>query len=422
VTGVLIKQKDILKQGLAMNSKLGHYIVNGKQFSNKLDAILHANLTKAEVSWDFNKDILDKVQWEKEPPGSIDMIYAERARQIREKYDYVIIMASGGADSTNVVHSFLDNGIHVDEIIAGAPISGLKNLDINANDTSAENTVAETMLAQLPFMHKISQKYPNIKLTIHDYFEDILELKTDEWIYEACGHWIHHSAATRHSLDKFKHLKDLAEQGKTIGVVYGIDKPIIVRAETGYIYLMIPDTVVNIVTPHFKERYTNVESVFFYYAVDFPELMVKQVHELSRWLFKPENAKMRDTILYDKAKPQSFNDSADKHSTWQRTIVPCIYPAIFPDFSKVWQADKQGFGFNGGNQIDAWVYKLHKSHRFVEMVDSDLNRFLKQVDPKYLMTIDGNLGWKGFVNYWKIGHESQFMPIDYNTINIATPT
>lgn len=337
-----IKQKDILKHGLTMNHKIGHYVVNGKKFFNKLDAILHANLTKAEVSWDFNKDILDRVQWEKEPPRSINMIYAERARQIREKYDYVIIMASGGADSSNVVYSFLDNGIHVDEIIAGAPISGLKNLKINANDTSAENTIAETMLAQLPFMHKISQKYPNIKLTIHDYFEDILELKTDEWIYEACGHWIHYSAATRHSLDKFKHLKDLAEQGKTIGVVYGIDKPIIVRSETGYLYCMIPDSISNIVTPHFKERYTNVESVFFYYAVDFPELMVKQVHELSRWLYKPENAKLRDTILHDKAKPPSFNDCAKRRGVWQRTIVRCIYPAIFPDFSKVWQADKQG--------------------------------------------------------------------------------
>jgi antirestriction protein len=125
-------------------------------------------------------------------------------------------MLSGGADSSNVLYSFLNNNIRVDEVIAYGPFCGIKNLDVNLQDKRPENTVAETLVTQMPLINMISQKYPNIKITLHDYFEDILKMKSDEWIYESAGHWIHYSGSTRHSLDKFHHLRNLAEAGKKI--------------------------------------------------------------------------------------------------------------------------------------------------------------------------------------------------------------
>jgi hypothetical protein len=391
-----------------MNNKLGYYRVGHHVFHNKLQAILYANPTKADITWHFNEEVFDSCDWTVEPPVSLDMLYAERARQIREQFDYVIVMASGGADSTNVIYSFLNNDIRIDEVIASAPISGLKNWKVDLTDTSANNTITETMVAQIPLLDKLSKTHPNIKLTIHDYFDDIVNLKTDEWIYESSSHWIHFSGATRHSLDRISHIRKLAEAGKRVGVVYGIDKPIICRAESGNLYTVIMDPVVNVVTPHFKDRYPNVESILFYYSPDLPELLIKQAHEVCRWIYKPENAHAK-SVLWDKSKSIEFNASVERGGKYQRVIIPCIYPSIEERFS-VWQAKKQGLGFRGGFQIDNWILRMYKNERFVQLVESDLKLFVNKIDKKYIISDDKNDGFVRFYRYWKIGHESRFMP------------
>jgi hypothetical protein len=90
-----------------MNPKLGFYSVGNKIFHNKIQAILEANKTLADVDWNFNRAILDHLDWTTEPATSLKDLYAARARQIREQHDYVILMVSGGADSTNILYSFL---------------------------------------------------------------------------------------------------------------------------------------------------------------------------------------------------------------------------------------------------------------------------------------------------------------------------
>jgi hypothetical protein len=367
---------------IEQRNKFGHYIVNNKIFNNKLHAILHANETLADVDWYFNDAEFNSVDWTLEPNITLEDCYKLRAQQIRDSYDYVIIMYSGGADSTNVLTSFLNNNIKVDEIIAGAPLSGLKNYDFNKR-TDATNQIGETYYAQLPQLEKYHQLFPNVKITIHDYFEDILALKDDSWIYENLGHWIHHSAGARHSLDKFTHIKALAEAGKRIAVVYGIDKPVLGVGRDDNMYVSFMDSIANIVTPHFKDRYTNVESVFFYYTPDMPELMVKQAHVLTKWLYMAGNDNLREKILHDRRKSLAYDPEKGKH--WQRAIVPCIYPGIDHARGLIWQADKQTRDIAGGFQIDDWIPKLHKDLRVNQMVKSDLSLFLKNINDKYFL-------------------------------------
>lgn len=399
-----------------MNTKLGYYKVGSHIFYNKLQAILYANPTRADITWHFNNEVFDNCNWLVEPPISLEILYAERARQLREQFDYIIIMASGGADSTNVIYTFLNNNIRVDEIVASAPISGLNNWTVDVKDKSPGNIISETTLAQLPLLDKISKSHPNIKLTVNDYFTDILNFKTDEWIYESSSHWIHFSGATRHSLDKFHHIRDLAESGKRIGVIYGIDKPIICRAMSGNLYTVVMDPVVNIICPHFKDKYPNVESVMFYYSPDLPELMIKQAHEVCRWIYKPENEHAR-AVLWDKSKSHDFNLSNERASIYQRSIVPCIYPTIKEQYN-VWQALKQGIGFRGGFQLDEWIFKLHGREKFVQMVQSDLKLFVSKIDNKYLANEDKNDGFLRFYQYWKIGHEKDFFQQKHNELSI----
>lgn len=391
-----------------MNSKLGFYQVNNQIFYNKVQAILFANQTLSDVTWDFNISEFKKFSWTTEPETSLRDLYSIRAKQIREQSDYVILMVSGGADSTNMLYSFLDNNIRVDEVIAAAPYSGLKNWKFDPKDTSFNGMISETKFAQLPLMDKISKSHPNIRITLHDYFEDMMTLKTDEWIYENLGHWIHLSGGTRHSLDKFSHIKDLAEGGSKISVVYGIDKPVIYRAVSGNLYTIFMDTATSIITTHFKDRYPNVESVLYYYASDLPELMIKQAHELCRWMYLPENQYARN-LLWDRSKSDEFINHPRRGSHWQRSIVPAIYYPTM-EHQNMWQADKAGNqGITSGRKMDSWLYKLHGDSKMIQMAESDINLFTKNIDTKYFVS-DKMSGFTPCSNYWKIGHESDFMP------------
>jgi len=69
------------------------------------------NPAEARASRSFNVD------WTKEPKESFKELCRQRAEQIRDTYDYVIVYFSGGSDSTTVMNAFLDNGIKIDEVV-----------------------------------------------------------------------------------------------------------------------------------------------------------------------------------------------------------------------------------------------------------------------------------------------------------------
>jgi hypothetical protein len=391
------------------NNFLGYYKTNGQIFTDKLSCILEAQKTLSDITWHFNDDVFQKVNWNIEPQLTLDEYYKLRAQQIRDRFDYVIIMCSGGADSTNVLYSFLNNNIRVDEIVSGAPLSGLKNWNFNDKDYSANNTISETKFALFPLLNKVASHHPSIKITINDWFEDVIQYKTDEWLYNS-GDWISPTSACDRSLDKFKHLVDLAESGKKIAVVYGIDKPMIRFSNNGNINLRIFDSAINIARQPFKTNYSNVERVLFYYTPELPEMMVKQCHIVSKYLHKAENKHIIEYIhALQNVANQSFElqglnfsgrtDDRPK-GEYQRAIVPAIYPQTYhSNFKDVFQCKKAWGTFM--NEQHSWFYELHKDAKIYEMMKSDFQSFYKNIDSKYLK--DSGAGFKTFSNYYKIG-------------------
>jgi hypothetical protein len=355
------------------------YKTNGKFFSNKIDAIMEANSIKADITWDFYSDVLSKVDWSCEPAASLDSLYKDRATSIREAYDYVVVLCSGGADSTNVLRSFLKNGIRVDEVIASAPLEGLRDYKFNSTDTSHNNTISETLYAQMPLIREISQKYTDVKITIHDYFRDILDYKTDDWLLR-CDDWIHPSSAARYRFERHAHLRDLADSGKRVAFVYGIDKPHLVLSDEKDIYTVFSDLAVNVARPPFDRDYTNVDTVMFYWDHSCTNLLVKQAHVLMRWLLLPENniprSYLHDTTLHKHA---TFESMREMNSKFQRAIVPCIYESTH---TAIFQAEKPTKLFLG--EHDNWFYKHHSSTMSHQMMVSDTRAFYKTIDKKYL--------------------------------------
>jgi hypothetical protein len=400
-----------------ISSNVGYYKTNGKSFSEKIEAVIEANTTKADIEWDFNDQVWNSVDWTAEPALDLNELYKIRAQQIRDKYDYVVVFSSGGSDSRNMTYAFLKNGIRIDEIVAGAPSSGLNSWDKDLTSQKPENTITETFAAQMPFMHEISVNYPNVRLTNHDYFIDMINYKPDEWI-KKCGNYIHPTYAARYNLERYDHLKKILDSGKTIGFVYGIDKPFL-TIHKGQVWSLIYDYGVSNAFQAIDHPLANVE--LFYWSHDLPELVIKQSHVVAKIAHLPENShSIMDTIYNDSR--ENFLEIYKKNSMrYQRAIVPYIYPMLE---ELPWQCAKPALVFMG--EHDAWFDKLHKGTRPHQLIMSDYDRFVKSIDPKYFRTrtqnwdvpveeyeqLDPNhvIGFKPFIKKKKIGPVLNFLP------------
>ena len=99
-----------------MNKKLGFYTIGTSVFESKIQACILANKVLKEMNqsihplrllqWNFNDEVFEAYDWTKEPEKTLDQLYDARARDIREKYDHVIVSYSGGADSHNMLMAF----------------------------------------------------------------------------------------------------------------------------------------------------------------------------------------------------------------------------------------------------------------------------------------------------------------------------
>ena len=409
-----------------MKKEIGYYKVNDKIFGNKFDAVMYAQQTGATLSWWFFDEQLNSLDWKKEPDLSLDELYKLRAQQIRNQYDYIVVFCSGGADSTNVIKTFINNNIKVDEIIALAPMSGLQNYNFNRTDISENNTISETKFALFPLLNDIASSNPNIKITINDFFEEMTSYKEEDWLFNSCGNIV--TVLTSHFTDvyKFKHIDELIQKGKRIGLVYGTDKPLIRIGPEGQLSFVLIDAGVNYLNMPAERELPSVDRVLFYWTPDLPEIMIKQSHVVAKAIRLPENYQLhegmktsfpyygnssfKDRIDYRiknnidpidtdlMLEKYLSNEHYDAKSTllsyktiYQRKIVPFIYPSTYSNDLFQCQKVNSDFGFFTKDQ--AWVHELHKSTRISDMVKSGVKTLYNSINPMYL-NIDGT----GFLN------------------------
>lgn len=422
-----------------MKTDIGYYIVNGVKYSSKFDAVMAAKETNSTIDWNFFDDIFSKVNWNLEPVQTLDELYRIRAQQIRDRYDYVIVFCSGGADSNNVIRTFLNNNIHVDEVIGLAPMSGLRNWDFNSQNLDESNTITETKFALLPLLNEISNINPKIKITINDFFEDITKYKDEDWTYQSCGNIV--TVLTSHFTDvlKFPHIDKLINQNKRIALVYGTDKPVIRITDSGNLYFIFADSGINYLNmPADRER-PLVDRVLFYWSPDLPEMLVKQSHVVAKAITMPQYKHIKE---YLRARPKaesigSFQDLIkmqelsgkdpvtkqdilnkfspfNKENTiptvfsgksiYQRTIVPFIYPSTYSkDLFQCQKVDADAGFFTKDQQ---WVHDLHKNTKVSEMVISGVNSLYNSIPARYL-----NMNGTGFINhikYYQFGKVTDF--------------
>jgi hypothetical protein len=421
--------------------KLGFYSVNSKQFSNKFEAVLEAQKTNAVVEWNFFDDIFNNANWHQEPELSLDQFYKLRAQQIRDEYDYVIVFCSGGADSTNVIKTFINNNIRVDEVIGIAPMSGLKNWDFDQTNISDLNTISETKFALLPLLNELSNL--GIKTTLYDFFEDILKYKDEEWTFNSCGNIV--TALTSHftNVGQIPHIRQLIDSGKKIALVYGTDKPTIKASPTGDLFFVFGDSGINYLNMPENRAYPNVDRVLFYWTPDMPEMLIKQAHVVGRIVHTPQFKDIFDNEvlvdqrvrflhdashqdLIDKKIVESFkqdeifkNYTSKKsqytkiinytsyRSIYQRAVVPYLYPSTYS--KNLFQAQKIELTEGFFTRDQDWIHVLHAGTRVSDMILSGTKMLYKSISPRYL-NYKGT-GFKTITKRYKFGNSTQFSPV-----------
>ena len=112
-------------------NEYGYFIYNNQFFVNKqevLEKALELNDPIPNIQFWFQDEIFSKLDWSIEPNLSLDTLYKLHAEHIRESFDYIILMYSGGSDSHQVMRTFTKHNIHLDEIRTYWPVELSKKI------------------------------------------------------------------------------------------------------------------------------------------------------------------------------------------------------------------------------------------------------------------------------------------------------
>ena len=151
-----------------INANKGTYYCNKKPFYSKLEAIMESNKNGGQIHWDFYDDIFAKYDWTTPSDLSLDELYKQRALQLREQYDHLVLFYSGGVDSGYILKTFLDNNIKIDEIyIYGSfELEKKKYKQLGASTNPGYYTREVEYIAK-PLIKKLLAKQ-NVKISEYD--------------------------------------------------------------------------------------------------------------------------------------------------------------------------------------------------------------------------------------------------------------
>lgn len=313
-----------------MIEKYGYWQVDNQKYLNKFDALYRASKNNQKVQFHYHDEIWNN--FDRSILGKIPLksLYHERAQQLRDKYDYLILYYSGGSDSHNVLISFLENNITLDEVCIKWPksLQDGKFYTPNTKDTSAKNYWSEWDFSIKPILEWLSNKYPKIKITFRDYTESLgnydIEPLFDSLNFVRGGAMLFNSVVSDSE-------PELLLQNKTVGHIYGIDKPLLSYDEqTRQVYMYFSDNAldqagVSTINP------TGAEC--FYWSPDFPLLSFEQAYQLAMYY---EHNKHHRKYMWDAKLPATSEEKIIKNQ-FQADLGRIV---LYDNWDNKFQTDK----------------------------------------------------------------------------------
>lgn len=357
----------------------GTYILpkSNRAFFNKYEAIMAATAAGEWVEWDYNDAFFSKQPWQIEPAESLDQLYAARCKELREKYDYLVLHLSGGWDSGQALEAFMDSNTLIDEIITRGAIPD----KIDHTDRSAANCYAECIISALPKAKIAQEKWPHMKITVANTKQMSVDFfsKDKDWFTKINQI---HVGIHRFDLDLLSpHALAANKQNKSVCHIISVDKPRMHKVGDRY-YWRFLDLLTQI---HFAERLSPVDlpmNVELFYWSPTPAgsaLMRKQGHVMKRY-FKATG--VDPEVL---AGGRKNND----------TIASIVYPNIkYP----AWNTEKP----SDIPEFDHWFYKDQESAHFKNW-HNGLLHMAANIPVQYQNK--GNAAKHGLIGFWSKSYD-----------------
>jgi len=326
------------------NDKRGYYVAGFKKFYNKVEALQYATRYKFNVRWVFNDSVYGKIDWTVPINKSLKQLYKERAQQLRDSYDYIVLHYSGGQDSNNILHSFIDNNIHIDQIIIQVPKPMQQHM--TEGDTSWENYWGEIEFQALPYLKKYEHQLRNTTITIQDMSVATLDtFKHDNWTEIINPNAAYNLGVISRAMCQYKDVDVLrvSEKGKRSCQLLGIDKPMVYYDGSDY-YCVFSDQSAYHIEPRdntLKDLFDISVTEFFYWTPDMPEIVIKQAQEI------------KQACELNKQVQNLFNSTLKQEvGIFRHVMQHIIYDTEHtPEF----QTDKPGQ--NAGKVLNSWFYE-----------------------------------------------------------------
>jgi hypothetical protein len=268
----------------------GYYLYGNQIYERKLDLYnkiwSENNFIHSPILFWFHDELFSKQDWLTEPAISITELYKQRALQIREKYDYLILMFSGGSDSANVLDTFIDNGIFIDEVRTYYPIKRISPVVATLDPKHPLGLAFEYIWAALPRLKKLEQQSPKTKITVVDISDtlqtSIVNEKEMERSLEA-----NLTVPNYHSIkmifqtdDTERYVDEIKKQN--VAVIYGADRPSLDMID-GSLYFFFTDAGCSCSCTDYRTQ-SNLSRVNFYWSKDAPLIPIKQSHMIKNLL------------------------------------------------------------------------------------------------------------------------------------------
>lgn len=325
-----------------------HIIINQRTlatFDNKVDALISAtNYIKKgmnpEIKFFWYNDIFEKIDRSLLGKLSLNQLYKERAQQLRDKYDYLILYYSGGSDSNNILRSFIDNGIKLDCVYIKWPFKVLgKNVYTpNAADRSVNNFLSEWDFAIKPDLEYLRQHHPEIKIELVDWLDNAVEDLISDDQFATQNH--RHSIVNLIRMATFSpYEKKLRDQGKKVAAIWGIDKPQI-GIRNNQVGMYFRDDLI-----HGCRAIDGFDHhlEFFYWTPDMPLLPYEMAYQT--FMYFDQNSHLRPLIDLDASKYKEKNQIQMEYAVYEQVARTVCYPK--------WNFNK----FQAGKPLDQALVK-----------------------------------------------------------------
>lgn len=292
--------------------RYGYYVVSGKKYYNKLEAFKVAFSQGYHPHWHFHEDNFSSFNWEEEPLESMQELYVDRAKQLRERYHTLILSFSGGSDSSTVADTFIYNQIRLDYLLNRSVAELLQRRDGDKDESNMHN---ESIFSAYPQYKEYIKHQPDLKFTSWNYADQMIDFwnNTREIDPYSYNNYSPNLIIKDNILELFK------EHRESCCVIHAIDKPLIFYIK-GRFYLCFMDEFLHQQIPSSINHAKNqISTECFFWTKDSPKLLAKQGHLLkrffkrnpdllpiiSRFPHRPEAQKYRDIVssnLYDSTK------------------------------------------------------------------------------------------------------------------------